>query len=164
MNGIREIFSLGVMEWKDAVPVKFSERYDAWDFEIIIKKDNCDYMGCTLASAFFPDSGRHQLVIYPKMFTQSKQEQIETIAHELGHVFGLRHFFAEIREQDWPSVKFGKHKPFSIMNYGSKSIMTENDIADLKLLYNKVWNGELREINGTPIRTFFPYHMSGDLV
>ena len=164
MNGIREVLGKGILKWEDAAPVKFREGYDAWDFEIIVKKDNCDPRGCTLASAFFPDAGRHELVIYPKMFDLSEEEQIETMAHELGHIFGLRHFFAEISEQFFPSVKFGEHKPFSIMNYGDESQMTENDINDLKLLYEKVWSGELKEINGTPIRTFYPYHMSGELV
>ena len=163
MDGIRQLFAKGLLEWGDAVPIKFSERNDAWDFEIIVKKDNCDHRGCTLASAFFPDGGRHQLAIYPKMFEQSEQEQIETMAHELGHVFGLRHFFAELSESSFPSVKFGKHEPFTIMNYGNKSKMTENDRNDLKLLYNKVWNNELNEINGTRIVTFSPYHIIGEL-
>lgn len=163
-KGIREIFRKGVLEWKDACPIKFTEREDAWDFEIIVKKDNCSPTGCTLARAFFPDGGRHQLVIYLKMFEQSEQEQIETIAHELGHIFGLRHFFANVRETAWKSVQFGSQNPFTIMNYGPKSIMTKDDIRDLKLLYQKVWNGELKNINGTPIRMFKPYHMSGDLV
>ncbi len=163
MNGIRKLFAKGVLEWDDAAPIGFAERNDAWDFEIIVKKDNCDYRGCTLASAFFPDSGRHQLVIYPKLFEQSEQEQIETFAHELGHVFGLRHFFAEISENAYPSVKFGKHSPFSIMNYGDESKMTPNDKNDLKELYQKVWSGELKKINGTRIVTFYPYHMLGEL-
>ena len=51
-------------------------------------QERCSTSGCTLASAFFPDSGQHELKIYPTMFEQSLQEQIETLAHELGHVFG----------------------------------------------------------------------------
>ena len=50
--------------------------------------------GCILAQAFFPDAGRHQLFVFPTMFQQSKKEQVDTLAHEIGHVFGLRHFFA----------------------------------------------------------------------
>ncbi|WP_299215700.1 matrixin family metalloprotease [uncultured Aquimarina sp.] len=161
MDGIRTLLSKGIREWGDAAPIRFSERNDAWDFEIIVKKDNCDHRGCTLASAFFPDGGRHQLVIYPQMFLQSEQEQIETMAHELGHIFGLRHFFAEISEAAYPSIKFGAHKPFTIMNYGPESKMTANDRKDLKALYEKVWSGELTEINRTRIVTFWPYHYLG---
>lgn len=55
------------------------------------------------------------------MFEQSKKEQMDMMTHEIGHVFGLRHFFAPENETLWPSVVFGKHKPFSIMNYGNAS-------------------------------------------
>ena len=73
-----------------------------------------------LASAFFPDAGRHPLTIYPRMFTQSRKEQVDTLIHEIGHTFGLRHFFAQVSESAWPSVVFGTHQAFSIMNYGSR--------------------------------------------
>jgi len=160
MEAIRELLLDGVQEW-GWTPIKFSERNDAWDFEIIVQGDNCDHRGCTLARAFFPDGGRHQLVLFPKLFEQTKKEQIETMAHELGHIFGLRHFFASVSEKAYPSVVFGKHKPFSIMNYGSKSKMTNNDRKDLKKLYEKVWCGDLTEINGTRIVTFDPFHKLG---
>lgn len=78
--------------------------------------------------------------------------------HEIGHIFGLRHFFAPELETPWPSVIFGEHKPFSIMNYGENSELTDTDKNDLKKLYKSVWSGQLTNINGTPIRLFKPYH------
>jgi len=157
---IRRLLAEAIIQWGDAAPVTFSERNDAWDFEIEIRPNNCRNGGCTLARAFFPDSGRHQLALYPKLFEQSETEQVETFVHELGHIFGLRHFFADVKEQAYPSVKFGRDQdnPFTIMNYGNKSILTDADKSDLKLLYQKVWSGELTEINGTQIITFYPYH------
>ena len=156
---IRVLLGEALLAWGDAVPIKFAERQDAWDFEIAVRNaDDCDAAGCTLASAFFPDSGRHELLIYPKMFQQPRQEQVETLEHELGHVFGLRHFFAKISEKSWPSQIFGTHKPFSIMNYGAKSHMTSADKADLKTLYRQVWGGTLTEINGTQIKLVRPFH------
>ena len=158
-NAIRDLLSEAILLWGDAAPVRFKERDDAWDFEIAVRNaDNCNAFGCTLASAFFPDSGRHELVLYPKMFTQDKKEQIDTFLHELGHVFGLRHFFADIKESEWPSEIYGKHKPFSIMNYGNKSKLTKHDKSDLRNLYKKVWSGDLKSINGTPIVQVKPYH------
>ena len=161
MQEIRKLFSEALLAWGDAAPVTFSERNDAWDFEITIRPDNCSPRGCTLASAFFPDSGRHELAIYPTLFRQSRAEQVETMIHELGHVFGLRHFFANLTETDYPSVNFGRQNPFTIMNYGKKSVLTDQDKSDLKLLYEKVWDGELRSINGTRIVTFVSYHQLG---
>jgi hypothetical protein len=159
---IRKLLGDALLAWGDAAPIKFSERTDASDFEIVMKKnDDCDANGCVLASAFFPDSGRHQLTLYPKMFTLVRQEQVETLIHEIGHVFGLRHFFANISETAWPSQIFGTHKPFTIMNYGSNSILTSDDKADLKRLYQLVWSGELTQINGTPIKLVKAFHTIG---
>lgn len=158
MDYIRNLFGKGIQEWGHAAPINFTERNDAWDFEITVRQDRCTPYGCTLASAFFPDGGRHELALYEKLFEQSKKEQIETMAHELGHIFGLRHFFAENLEAGFPSEKFGEHNPFTIMNYGEDSTMTDNDRNDLEKLYQLVWSGELTRINGTPIKTFYPYH------
>lgn len=159
---IRKLLGDALLAWGDAAPVKFAERDDAWDFEIVIRStDDCDANGCVLASAFFPDAGRHTLLMYPKMFIQSREEQVETLIHEIGHVFGLRHFFANVSETAWPSEVFGAHKPFSIMNYGSKSVLTVDDKADLKRLYRLVWMGDLTHINGTPIRLVKPFHTAG---
>jgi hypothetical protein len=155
---IRELFGQAILAWGDAAPVKFAQRSDAWDFEIVVRDgDRCSVDGCVLASAFFPDAGRHELRIYPKLFTQSRDEQIETLVHELGHVFGLRHFFANISEKKWPSQIFGVHKAFTIMNYGAKSMLTDDDRQDLKKLYQAVWDGELDKINGTPVKLVKPF-------
>lgn len=157
----RKLLGEALLAWGDAVPVKFAEREDNWDFEIAVREsDDCDINGCTLASAFFPDSGQHELLIYPKMFTQPVNEQVDTLAHELGHVFGLRHFFALLSEKAWPAQVFGTHKPFSIMNYGAQSEMTSDDRTDLKELYRLAWSGELTNINKTPIRLMQPHHLS----
>lgn len=160
---ITELFGEALKAWgPDVIPIKFSQREDLWDFEVVVEAaDKCTLLGCTLARAFFPDGGRHQLVIYPRMFTQSRKEQVDTLCHEIGHMFGLRHFFAKVRETEFPSEVFGTHDPFTIMNYGSQSEMTDADRADLKLLYQMAWGGELTEINRTPIRLMQPFSAIG---
>ena len=150
------------MAWGNAAPVRFTERHDNWDFEVALREeDRCTPQGCVMARAFFPDPGQHELVIYPKMFEQEPQEQLETLVHELGHVFGLRHFFANISEQEWPAVLFGTDTRFSIMNYGADSRLTDNDKNDLVRLYQTVWSGQLAEINGTRIKLMEPFHSAG---
>lgn len=156
---IRELLGEAIMAWGDAAPIRFDENPDNSDFEIVVERlPSCTPQGCTLAQAFFPDAGRHQLLIFPTMFEQNREEQIDTLTHEIGHVFGLRHFFAPEVETPWPSVIFGEHNPFSIMNYGNNSELTEADRRDLNLLYDSVWSGQLRKINGTPIKLFRPFH------
>jgi adenylylsulfate kinase-like enzyme len=44
------------------------------------------------------------------------------------------------------------------MNYGADSRLTEDDKKDLKRMYQMAWNGELTEINGTPIKFVKPFH------
>ena len=162
---VRKLFAEALLKWDDAVPVSFSENSKSWDFQLRIEdSDKCSPSGCTLASAFFPDTGRHKLHLYPKMFNESTKEQVDTMIHELGHVFGLRHFFAKVREKKWTSEIFGTHEAFSIMNYGYKSELTDNDKSDLKKLYELAWSGKLTDINGTPIKFMIPYHNTVSLL
>lgn len=153
MTKVRSLLFKAITAWGDAAPIRFTENADNSDFQIVlVKQPNCTPFGCTLARAFFPDAGRHQLYIYPTMFEQSEKEQVDTLAHEIGHVFGLRHYFAPEQETQWPSVIFGEHNPFSIMNYGNNSELTAADRRDLKLLYDGVWSGQIKEVNGTPVK------------
>lgn len=157
-NGMRELWSEAIDRWGSACPVRFREREHLVDFEIVLReKRRCSPQGCVLASAFFPDGGKHEVVVYPSMFDQSREEQIETLVHEMGHIFGLRHFFAKIREDAWPSHVFGRHSKFSIMNYGADSYLTDADKDDLTRLYESVWATEITSINGTPIRLMAPF-------
>ncbi|MEM7352205.1 MAG: matrixin family metalloprotease [Acidobacteriota bacterium] len=158
---LRNQFSEALIAWGAAAPVKFKENEDLWDFEIVMSSgDNCTPSGCTLARAFFPDSGRHDLMLFPKMFEQSRKEQVDTWIHEIGHIFGLRHFFATVEETAWPAEVFGTHSKFSIMNYGALSELTEVDKADLTRLYQQAWAGVLTHVNGTEIQFVQPYHVS----
>ena len=154
----QNLFGEGLLLWGDSSPIRFVQSDDLWDFEIVMKaQDDCDANGCVLASAFFPDAGRHELNIFPTLLDQEFNEQVETMAHEIGHIFGLRHFFAQISETRWRSEIFGTHQPFSIMNYGVNSVMTENDKSDLKRLYAMARSGELTDINGTPVKLVHPF-------
>ncbi len=157
-NYVRKLLGDALLAWGVAVPVRFSETREPWDFEIVLEETaNCNAMGCVLASAFFPDSGQHELVLFPTLFEQDYPEQVETMAHELGHIFGLRHFFAAVDEAAFPSEIFGTHSKFTIMNYGPESRLTDTDRDDLERLYQSAWDGELTQINGTPIKFVQPY-------
>lgn len=154
---VRALTGEALLLWGDAAPVKFTEDNENWDFEIKINaQESCTINGCTLARAFFPDGGQHDITVFPTMFEQSVEEQIETMAHEFGHVFGLRHFFALVSETAWPAEVFGAHKKFTIMNYGHNGEMTDDDRTDLAALYTAARSGGLTEINGTPIKLVRP--------
>lgn len=156
---IRDLFSQAQAAWGKSAPIGFAETDDVWDFEIVMRRnDDCDASGCVLASAFFPDGGRHTLDIYPRMLTQSHKEQVDTLIHELGHIFGLRHFFADVSETSFPWAKYGYESKFTIMNYGELSELTNADLHDLRELYLRAWSGELQHINGTRIALVEPFH------
>lgn len=160
---VERLLAEAILAWGDAAPVKFTRRDDAWDFEVVIRQgDDCSVSGCVLASAFFPDAGRHKLLLYPKLFEQSREEQVETLVHEIGHIFGLRHFFAKVSETAWPAEIFGTHQKFSIMNYGDDSRLTDEDRSDLYRLYRMAWAGSLTHVNGTPLAFVKPFHVAGD--
>jgi len=159
---VQDLFGASILSWGDAYPIRFAYAEDRWDFEIAINwVSDCTISNgskaCVLASAFFPGSGPSTVWVYPEAFEQSPQEQVETFAHEFGHVVGLRHYFALAEETDFPAELFGTQNPFSIMNYGSESVLTPDDRADLKRLYEAAWSGELKEIGRSPIQLVKPF-------
>lgn len=157
-TAIEALFAEAVGRWGNACPVSFKKDDSRYDFEIRMHSEKrCSPNGCVLASAFFPDGGQHELQIYPTMFEQPREEQIETLVHEIGHVFGLRHFFALVSESAWPAIIYGEHKKFSIMNYGADSRLTDDDKADLQRLYENVWARKIVALNGTPITLMRPF-------
>jgi len=161
-SSISNLLGEAILAWGDAAPVKFRQTDNNWDFEIkMLAQPRCDPRGCVLARAFFPDGGRHELEIYPTMLDQDRAQQVNTLTHEIGHAFGLRHFFAKISETGAPSVIFGVHRPVSIMNYGAQSQLTADDKSDLTRLYQLAWSGQLTEINGTPIKFVRPFSVVG---
>jgi hypothetical protein len=160
---VRRLLREAVDAWEDAAPVTFTESHKGWDFEIAIRKrKDCDESGCTLASAFFPDSVRQRVLLFPTLFDESRTEQHLTMVHELGHIFGLRHFFADTDadEKKFPSLIFGQHSRFTIMNYGSESRLTQADRKDLKRLYKAAWSAEPEAEIGKQVRLVKAPHVA----
>lgn len=156
---VERLLGEAILAWGSAVPIGFTKHVDATDFEIVMEaQDDCDPNGCVLASAFLPDSGQHHLRLFPIFFRQPIEEQVETMAHEIGHVFGLRHWFALVSEDAFPAQQFGSQSRFTIMNYGPDSRLTDTDRADLAALYQAAWSRRLTHINGTPIKLVRPFH------
>jgi len=157
---VRTLFAHALAGWGDSAPVRFIEANNAYDFEFVLKpRASADELSSALAKSFFPSNRQEKFEIYPLLFEQSVAEQIETLQHELGHVFGLRHFFAREAEAGL-AVLFGTDTPFSIMNYGVESTLSQADLSDLIKLYSMAWDGRLRSINQIPIGFVLPYHLN----
>jgi len=158
---VRTLFREAIAAWKTAAPVRFQESTRGWDFEIEVRKrSDCDDDGCTLASAFFPSPERQKLLIFPTIFEYDRREQVATLVHELGHIFGLRHFFARTApdERRFPSLIFGKHSSFTIMNYGSRSRLTAADRRDVARLYEAAWSADAEARIGRQVRLVHAPH------
>lgn len=93
-----------------------------------------------LAIAFCPNANPRDRTIYLHALSLSKKHRVHlssTIAHELGHVFGLRHEFIE---KGKPSVHIGPANSASIMDYPDWDdpeacrnwVVTGQDLAGLR--------------------------------
>lgn len=153
---VRGLLAEGIGLWQDAAPVQFAEDENRFDFEVALPLDAHPDGDNVLAEAFFPGAGARKMILYPSMFRQVKSEQIETLAHEFGHIFGLRHFFAQENEAKFPSVVFGTHVHFTIMNYDNNSYMTQADRDDLKILYESARAKTITAVGGIPIELVRP--------
>lgn len=144
-------FEAAYLAWKFN-PIVFAYTTENPHFKIKMQftDDGTPTGGYVLASAFFPDAVTN-VFVYPILYEQPESEIINTLCHEIGHIFDLRHYFAQSKEKDWPSVLFGKQNKETIMNYGDDSKLMPNDIEDLKDLYGKVWGGQ-SQINNHPVK------------
>ena len=64
---------------------------------------------------------------------------VNIFCHEVGHILGLRHEFAAIREATEPSVQWGPGNPESVMDYCRNPLemaVHELDVTLITALYN----------------------------
>ncbi|KAM6484992.1 hypothetical protein HDV62DRAFT_353796 [Trichoderma sp. SZMC 28011] len=91
------------------------------------------------ARAFFPDELPSELLVY-NLALSNATFLANILAHELGHILGLRHEFADDDKQERKlrCVLFGKKNPRSIMDYykdlGQLQV-SEQDLRELEEFY-----------------------------
>jgi hypothetical protein len=130
-----------------------------------------DDMGGVLARAFFPDDYKetlNDLYVYERAFQpDQKKLMVNTFAHELGHVLGLRHEHAQgTVEGSWAqgpedggegddgrvleSVLFGGKNPKSVMAYYQGMWIQESDAKALNAALDQLTDG--KEIKGEGVK------------
>jgi len=161
-DAVRSLFFKAITAWGDSAPIRFKEEQDAYDFEIyLVSSDDIQGGSYTAARSFFPDKGQHRLRLYPAFFEKipDEKERVDTLIHELGHIFGLRHFMALENSPVYSGATYGMNNPLTIMNYGVLSELTPQDKSDLSSLYREVWSGRLTNVNRTPVELVRPSHV-----
>ncbi|KAI1478284.1 hypothetical protein F4774DRAFT_386488 [Daldinia eschscholtzii] len=99
--------------------------------------------GDCLARSFLPYMGpiERQLVVYELAFTevQGRYDLMTNLfCHELGHILGLRHEHAQVKEPCVPSVPWGGKNKSSVMNDDlplEKMCIHDNDYAEVRAFY-----------------------------
>lgn len=146
---VENLLEAALKRWGDASPIKLAKVDKMREAHFIVtwakSDDDGNNNGSTLAAAFFPGdltaNQQPSLLLYPEFWHEVEESKVITLAHELGHIFGLRHTDDVITMQgesdDWAA--FGKNRKISIMAYDEDCKMTDEDKSKLKEIYDKAW-------------------------
>lgn len=101
--------------------VKAVKDYEPAVFELAYRQDEPNGDGNSYTSAFFPGAPAElrKILVFAKSFEPDHVDSLTNIfCHEIGHILGLRHEFAEesARERSVRSVQFGPRNRLSVMN------------------------------------------------
>ncbi|KAJ4862322.1 hypothetical protein T069G_03276 [Trichoderma breve] len=108
------------------------------------------------ARSFFPNESRRTLSVFQR--TRRAPDSLPgLLAHELGHIQGLRHEFAHTDEEEmqFPSVLVGSENTKSIMNYFARPEEYQVQQSDLKEL-RSFYEYDKAEYKGLLIRDIDP--------
>jgi len=91
--------------------------------------------GSTAGRAFFPNSNDLNTVfVYQRAFEAGFVNNMTNVfLHELGHVLGLRHEFADL---EGGAVQWGSRNPLSVMSYNFPPKMQPSDEKDTRSFYS----------------------------
>ena len=130
--------------WKDVgVTFKQVSRNAPATFRVVYRDLPDNGQRNVLASAFFPNNGLPEsrtLSIYALAFAKDHvNHQANFLAHEIGHILGLRHEFSLETETPWWSAMYMGRSPNSVMKYYSDSSMwhvQQQDLDELQAFYD----------------------------
>jgi hypothetical protein len=129
------------MLWKAAM--KWNAADIGMRFQWVNRLEDCAFVlrytrrsGGTIARAFFPNTNDVNVMrVYALAFTDKYVRYLDAVfEHEVGHVIGLRHEFAD--EEGAGAVLFGPRNPDSVMSYNFPMRIQETDVTWVRNLYD----------------------------
>ena len=129
------------MLWKAAM--KWNAADIGMMFQWVSKLEDCAFVlrynrrsGGTIARAFFPNTNDvNVMLVFSPAFTGDYVRHLDAVfEHEVGHVIGLRHEFAD--REGRGAVVFGPRNPNSVMSYNFPMRIQETDVTWVRNLYN----------------------------
>ncbi|KAK9444480.1 matrix metalloproteinase-11 [Metarhizium brunneum] len=127
-------------------------------FRVVYRPKHRPGIEGVLANAFLPNGGRRNqrtLHIYALAFSDTHVDyQANILAHEIGHILGLRHVFAMEREREWSATWMNPCQN-SVMDYYTHSSLLrvqQQDLEELKAFYDS----PMTEYQGKPVIDFVP--------
>lgn len=139
-------FALSAIAWSAILPqgTEFRRVYTREESDYIVKYQAAAPSPRTLASASPPafyTLGENNITVYPFGLSAENADILPNVfAHEMGHVVGLRHSFAQESEGQNESGSYGDD-PSSVMSYTFPPIINVNDIRNTRTLYNVCIDG-----------------------
>ncbi|KAL7939077.1 hypothetical protein V8C35DRAFT_180 [Trichoderma chlorosporum] len=154
---IIDAMTAAIGKWQADSFVRFKQvdRADHATFAVTYESGD----GGAYARSFFPNESRgagRKLVVFAKTL-QVRDCLVNILAHEVGHILGFRHEFAQVdkKERKYRSALIGEEDAQSVMNYfehPSQLQVQKRDIEGLRTLYGS----DRTEYEGMPVRDIDP--------
>lgn len=145
---VEKAFCIVALAWTRIAPgaTSFIRVYTASESDYVVRYVDPGPRPNTLASATPPAyyaRGENDISVYPRAFDSDSVGIMSNImAHEFGHVVGLRHSFAQQQEATLESGSY-EDDPTSVMSYNFPPKININDVKNTRDIYRICVDGSV---------------------
>ncbi|KAK6507233.1 hypothetical protein TWF481_005683 [Arthrobotrys musiformis] len=156
---IAACFALALASW-GILPISFTRTDNPGDAHFHIA-GRAKAAGNVYARSFFPNTTTPPVLKIYELGIKNFHAMVNILAHEIGHILGLRHEFARRKPKELtePAVLFGAENPSSVMNYHHDLLdckVTEQDRQELRRFYTSAYTHGWDQYQGLRIKFVSP--------